>query len=173
MQCKYAGNCAPYFSSNPCPFLSLLPWPSMGMTQPHLPCHAHRGREERTHSWLGKISLSSKPGCYFGKTPLFARSLCISHWGSWSHPVTALTHFKSTHTLRSKSHPLSLYLQDVQGNPVELLKDWKHNKGFNMRFNHRTAIALPGWSCGVKLMAHAWPKCIFMSKSHCQRFQGS
>lgn len=39
-----------------------------------LPMPHHR-REERTHSWSGKISPFPKPGCYFGNTPICQKPL--------------------------------------------------------------------------------------------------
>lgn len=93
------------------------------------------------------------PGC---------QSHCISHWEGKSHPVPALTHCKCTHTLTSKAHTISLCLQHVQGNPLQLLKDWKHKKGFYKSFHHRTAIALLAWPCRVKATGYTWPECVCM-----------
>lgn len=70
--------------------------------------HIMGGRKKRTCSWPRKISSFPKPFCCFSSTPQSGRSPCISYWGSWSHPVPAILHYKFIHTLRSKSYPLSL-----------------------------------------------------------------
>lgn len=115
----------------------------------------HCGREERTHSRPGDIS-------HF---PNLAVTLTTRPWLPWegrSHPVPALTPCKYTHTLTSKAHTISLSLQGVQGNPLQLLKDWKHKKGFYKSFNHRTAIAWLGLPCRVKAMGDTWPECLYV-----------
>lgn len=159
---KWAGSCDPHSPSCLCPQLSLLPWSSMGTAQPpsSFPHNIVVGRKELTAGqeispisqiWL--LRWQHGPGC---------QSPCISPWEGRSHPVPALTPCKYTHTLTSKAHTISLSLQGVQGNPLQLLKDWKHKKGFYKSFNHRTAIAWLGLPCRVKAMGDTWPECLYV-----------
>lgn len=109
------------------------------------------GQEISPLSQIWLLFWQQSPGC---------QSCCISPWESRSHPVPAPAHCECTHTLTSKAHSISLCLQDVQGNPLQLLKDWKHKKGFYKSFHHRTATALLGWLCRVKAVGHTWPQCV-------------
>lgn len=139
--------CRKLCSSSPCSLpLLCCSGPARAWLSPiFLPAPYH-GWEERTCSHFGKISPFPKPGYYFGNISCLPEA-SASPTGEADLPLPALTHCKPILTLRSKSHLLG-------GNPSELLMDWKWNKGFNKRFNHRIAIALLGCPCRVRVTAH-------------------